>query len=516
MMFVLKNAAGTVPPIIMPVLSIEIPDSWGVTPLPSGGSYVNIGGWHRSDTTPAYTTPQEMPQTSMLLGSISVSMQVLSGGVCTFNSAYVDGVQVAAAQAGFGAAGIIGIQGTLNGTEYVGLGVPVDNMFTLIYFLVSSDAAGDPTGSDDQGGPITPPDGSGGWGDYDFSSDNVQGSPLPESSSLPISPDGHGLHAYRIDDIAYSIIGRALWGDGDYSDGIAVAGDLWQRWQNFKFNPTAGLLSCIRLPWCFMPNSIADDTNVKIAGTYIGTGGTFGSIPGCKPVTCTPVHFRALETAVPEKFGSWLDYDGGCDITLVLPFCGRISVDPSACVNGRIWVDYRCDPATGNLAAYIYTQDRWGNSQLYQQCTGNCAMQVPLVGHDDGQIAMLGTMVGDAVGIAGSLAAGNAAGVLSGTLRASQSLLNRRESTQVVGGYAGSVSFIANTQPYLLISYAHPTKSAYYRQTQGRPSEYAADGSRIGDYTGYTAFNHVDIEISHATAEECEEIRQLLMNGVIL
>lgn len=515
-MYVLKNAAGTVSPIIMPVLSIEIPESWGVTPLPSGGSYINIGGWHRSDTTPAYTNPPEMPATTMMLGDISVSMQVLSGGVCTFNSAYVDGVQVAAAQAGFGAAGIIGIQGMLNDTEYVGIGVPVDNMFTLIYFLVSADAAGDPSGSDDQGGPITPPDSSGGWGDYDYTSDNVRGSAIPSRSSLPITADGHGIHAYTITDAAYNIIGRALWGDGAVSDGVAVAGDLWQRWQNYKFNPTAGLLSCIRLPWCFMPQSSADDTNVRIAGTYIGTGGNFGSIPGCKPIACDPVSFVGIDAAIPEKFGSWLDYDGGCDVTLVLPFCGRISIDPSACVGGRIRAEYRCDPATGNLACYIYTTDRWGNYQLYQQCTGNCAMQVPLLGHDDGQVAMLGTLIGDTVGIAGSLAAGNPAGVLSGTLHASQSMLARRESTQIIGGYAGSVGFIANTQPYLLLSYAHPTKSAYYYDQIGRPAEYAEPGSSIGDYAGHNTFYIDDIPIPRATAAERDEIRSLLASGVIL
>lgn len=500
----------------LPVVSVTIPDTWEQREIGSGGSYVQATGMVDLPQG-SMITSADFAENGVSAGNIEFTLRITNGVVMMTNRPSCGGTLVNDNNwQSLGVAGWCGISASYRGSDYIGIAAAgYSETQAAVLFLVSSDAAGDIT-DDDQGGPITPPDGSGGWGDYDFTSDNVQGSPLPQSSSLPISPDGHGLHAYRIDDIAYSIIGRALWGDGDYSDGIAVAGDLWQRWQNFKFNPTAGLLSCIRLPWCFMPNSIADDTNVKIAGTYIGTGGTFGSIPGCKPVTCTPVHFRALDTAVPEKFGSWLDYDGGCDITLVLPFCGRISVDPSACVNGRIWVDYRCDPATGNLAAYIYTQDRWGNSQLYQQCTGNCAMQVPLIGHDDGQIAMLGTMVGDAVGIAGSLAAGNAAGVLSGTLRASQSLLNRRESTQVVGGYAGSVSFIANTQPYLLMSYAHPTKSAYYRQTQGRPSEYAADGSSIGDYTGYTIFNHVDVEIAHATAEECEEIRQLLMNGVIL
>ena len=143
-------------------------------------------------------------------------------------------------------------------------------------------------------------------------------------------------------------------------------------------------------------------------------------------------------------------------------------------------------------------------------------MQVPLLGHDDGQVAMLGTMVGDAVGVAGSLAAGNAAGVLSGTLHASQSMLARRESTQIIGGYAGSVGFIANTQPYLLLSYAHPTKSAYYYDQIGRPAEYAEPGSSIGDYTGHNTFYIDDIPIPRATAAERDEIRSLLASGVIL
>lgn len=505
----------------LPIVSITIPDTWEQRPISAGGSYVQALGL-ADIPQGSMISSADFQESGVSAGNVDFTLRISGGAVVMTNRPSCGGTLVNDNNwQSLGVAGWCGISATYRGSNYIGIAAAgYSETQAAVLFLVSTDAAGDIT-DDSQGGPYTPPgtgaDAGAGRGAYDFLSDNVRGSALPGSSSLPISNDGHGIHAYSITAAAYGVIARALWGEGDVSDGIAVTGDLWQKWQNYKFNPTAGILSCIRLPWCFMPQPTDPDTNVRIAGTYIGIGGTFGAIPGCKPTDCAPKDFTALDVSIPEQFGSWLDYDGGIDITLVLPFCGRISIDPSSCVNGRVYVVYRCDVATGNLAAYVYTVDRWGNDQLYQQCTGNCAMQVPLIGHDDGQVAMLGTMVGDAVGVAGSVAAGNAAGAVSGLVGAAQSLLMRRESTQIVGGYAGSVSYIASTRPYLLISYAHPTHSYYYERTHGRPSEYAADGSTVGSYTGFTIFNDVKVEgIAGAEDEEKAEIRRLLSEGVIL
>lgn len=384
------------------------------------------------------------------------------------------------------------------------------------HFCVSENAIGKKSLMP-KGGPDTPPgagaDADAGYGDYDFDSPQGLGSTMPTGPSLPVSDSGRGLHAYTMDAAAYQVLGDALWGIGDSGSSVAFA-DMWQKWQNYKFNPTAGIISCIRLPDMFTPSRASlTDSNIKLSGTWAVKGGQFASITGCKVADVSPIAQTVLSVDIPETYGSWLDYDGGLEITLDLPFCGRMQIDPSACVNGGIDVEYRCDPCNGNVAAFVFCRDRWGNNQLYNVAYGNCAFQVPLTGHDDGQVQMLGSFVGSAAALAGAaaspvMAAGAAVGAVS-------SMLMRREITQTVGAPSGSVAYVGNVAPTLIISKAHPIKSpgTIYDDTEGRPCEY---GGSIGDYTGYAVFHNVDVEIAGASAEECAEIERLLESGVIL
>ena len=368
-----------------------------------------------------------------------------------------------------------------------------------------------------QGGPDTPPgdgaDANAGWGAYDFDSPGGLGSSMPSSPSLPVSENGRGLHAYTMDAAAYQVLGDALWGVGDSGSSIAFA-DMWQKWQNYKFNPTAGIISCIRLPDVFTPDRTGlTDTNIKLSGTWAVKGGQFASISGCKPADVSPISADVLSCSIPEQYGSWLDYDGGIEITLDLPFCGRMQIDPSACVGGGVSVQYRCDPCNGNCASFVFTTDRNGVTQLYNVAYGNCAFQVPLTGHDDGQVQMLGSFAGSAAALAG--AAASPALAASAVVGAATTMMMRRETTQTVGAPSGSVAYVGNVSPTLIISYAHPVKSpgTLYADTEGQPCEY---GGTIGSYTGFTIMHNVHAEIPAASAEEKEEIERLLESGVFL
>lgn len=404
---------------------------------------------------------------------------------------------------------------SVEGIPFIAIGWIYNNAFALT--LAFSENILGKKSTNQQGGPDTPPgagaDADAGYGDYDFDSPQGLGSTMPTGPSLPVSDSGRGLHAYTMDAAAYQVLGDALWGIGDSGNSVAFA-DMWQKWQNYKFNPTAGIISCIRLPDMFTPSRASlTDTNIKLSGTWAVKGGQFASITGCKVADVSPIAQTVLSVDIPETYGSWLDYDGGLEITLDLPFCGRMQIDPSACVNGGIDVEYRCDPCNGNVAAFVFCRDRWGNNQLYNVAYGNCAFQVPLTGHDDGQVQMLGSFVGSAAALAGAaaspvMAAGAAVGAVS-------SMLMRREITQTVGAPSGSVAYVGNVAPTLIISKAHPIKSpgTVYDDTEGRPCEY---GGSIGDYTGYAIFHNVDVEISGASAEECAEIERLLESGVIL
>lgn len=410
---------------------------------------------------------------------------------------------------------------SVEGVPFIAVGWNYNGAFALT-LAISENLLG-AKATNKAGGQDTKPgsgaDSDGGYGTYDYVSNWVKGSAVPLDPPLPVSDTGYGYHAYLLSASAFSDFGRRLWGVGDAADGMAITSSIWQKWQNYRFSPVAGIISCIRLPAVLTPAPTSEaDSAIRIAGTVIPLFGQ--TIAGCKVINPAPTSHVVLDVPIAETYGSWLDFEG-VDITLVLPFIGRVPIDPSACVGGigRVRVVYQCDAMTGNIAAMIYVWDRWSTDpssdyQLYTVATGNAAVQVPLVGHADGQVQMLGTLAADALTIGAGAALGNPIAVAGGAISAASSLLLRREQTQTVGTYAGSVSYISSTTAYIIITKPQPTSSPHYDHTHGRPSDF---GATIGDYTGYNEFYDVDVELlADCTPEDRQEINRLLQGGVIL
>lgn len=403
------------------------------------------------------------------------------------------------------------VEFTVEGIPFIALGFPNVTQFTAC-LIVSANVLG-AKATNHKGGENTPPgagaDADAGWGSYDYASDEATGSALPSSGAIPVSASGHGHHLYRMTAAALQQLGDHLWGRGSVTDKVAAISDLWQRWQNYRFTPIAGIISCMRLPDALTPISTSADVGVRLAGTHVPIDGT---ISGCTWIDSAPTKAeQVLDADINPEFGSWLDFEG-VSITLMLPFVGRVDVSPSACMGGHIRVDYYCDPLNGNCAAMIWTTDRWGKSCLYQQATGNCAVQVPLTGQSDGMIPMIGSQLSGVVSGAIAAATGNAAGMVGSMVNVAGAAAMERHRLQTAGNYAGSTAYIGSTQAAILITYAHPTKSPHYDHVHGRPSDYGAD---LGDYSGYTVLHDVDVDIPGATAQECEEIKRLLESGVI-
>ena len=443
-----------------------------------------------------------------------------------FGQASIDGAVCGNFVSATGATELCAVQVDIGGVQFIAMGTkPLGSSGTgnfRFLWVISVDALGREAFIP-AGGEETPPgkgaDAAGGYGTYDYDSLWVKGSAVTLDPPLPVSDTGYGYHAYLLSSSAFSEFGRRLWGVGDAADGMAITSNLWQKWQNYRFTPTAGIISCIRLPADLTPTPASTaDSAIRIAGTIIPMFGQ--SIAGCQVINPAPITKVVLDVALAETYASWLDFDG-VDITLVLPFIGRVPIDPSACVGGigRVRVVYQCDTMTGNIAAMVYVWDRWGSDvnsdyQLYTVATGNAAVQVPLVGHADGQVQMLGTLAADALAAGASAAVGNPIGVAGGLLSAASSMMLRREQTQTVGTYAGSVSYISSTTAYMIITKPQPTSSPHYDHVHGRPSDY---GAKIGDYTGFNQFYDVDVELlADCTPEDRQEINRLLQGGVIL
>lgn len=343
------------------------------------------------------------------------------------------------------------------------------------------------------GEPIPPT--PGGFGTWDRSSDEVGPSPLP-STILPISS---GVNVYRINAAALHNFSQYLWGSNE-----TLWTALWGRYANFRYNPIGAIITAHALPTDFLPNGSATNA-INLAGTALRP--ISGS---CAAITAQFTE-KSWTLQIPEFYGDYMDYTA-TSVILHLPFIGRIPIDPIYCVGGGITIVYRCDTCTGNIAAMILATNRSGRRECIMTASGNCAYSVPITGHDDGMIEMIGSNASTIIQGVKTAAASVATGKPQGSIGGFKNPLTQKQTTDIVGNMAGSGAIVTNLSLYAEILYSEPSNPAHYTELRGRPSDI---GGTVGDFSGFTIFSDVHADaIAGATEEEKREIEQTLQRGV--
>jgi hypothetical protein len=206
-----------------------------------------------------------------------------------------------------------------------------------------------------------------------------------------------------------------------------------------------------------------------------------------------------------------MDYTA-TSVIMHLPFIGRIPIDPIYCVGGGITILYRCDTCTGNIAAMILATNRSGRRECIMTASGNCAYSVPITGHDDGMVEMIGSNASTIINGIKIGAASLATGKVQGSAGDFKNPLMQKQTTDIVGNMAGSGAIVTNLSLYAEILYSEPSNPDHYTQLRGRPSDI---GGTVGDFSGFTIFSDVHADaIAGATDEEKREIEQTLQRGV--
>lgn len=344
---------------------------------------------------------------------------------------------------------------------------------------------------------LAEPDPDSGYGTYEDSPESVDEGEIPggEDGFLPVTS---GVNMYLINGANLKMLSDSLWGrDQDIFD------MLWKKFQNLKFNPISGIIGVYQLPSVFEPSGSGSSV-IHMAGTdIIGASG----VPvraGLKQAECW--------ITVPEYTGSYKDYMS-TEYILHLPFCGAVTLDPSCIVGGRLHIVYRCDPSNGNCAAVVYAYPAAranGNhvSGPIASATGNCAVQVPITGNDNGTAELVGTFTGGMQ----SLMAGNLGGLAAADIKIKTGLYTR--NTSICGSHAGNVAVCTNLTVFLEAHYpAISNPGEIYNSSFGRPSN--VEGV-VSQFPGYSRFSGVHAEIAGATDYEQAEIERLLHEGVFV
>lgn len=324
--------------------------------------------------------------------------------------------------------------------------------------------------------------------------------------------------------------------------------NLWEQYQNNFFNPKDAILVCHAMPNKLGPLSNNGSKKIMAAERDLSnqTVATFSD-------TYRWVHIDDKD--ISDYFDGFPDFDNTA-VYIHLPYIGTKQLDIEAMMEGTIAVEYVSDVETGDVVAWVWTQDKFGNCNYRYEFKGNCARPVDLAYRSKtvaGGMAGSAVKAGAAIGVGlltGSVFAGmtaatalNAYKGAAGTLQGAGAMLQnglteemassfqkgndmgQSLSNSVMAGDAGTASVATNahggnvsapvdTQCYLLITRSQWSNPAYYGQLFGFTSDLA--GVIKNDFSGFLSVRAAYVGSIPATDTERAEIASLLQAGVYL
>lgn len=249
------------------------------------------------------------------------------------------------------------------------------------------------------------------------------------------------------------------------------------------------------------------------------------------------------------RFGnSWIDRQ--TKITLYLPFCGTINLDPEVYMGRTINVEYLIDLSNGTCTAIVSFVGDGGLKVITDTASGCCAMDLPVTGIQQQtlnsqlfnatesvkQLKVNNAFKGfnSILNGAMSLGSNNPANAITGILGAGQDLYNIFQSekiadynlqhtmipTKMIGTSGGLTG--AMLEYYPTIIFERPSLPEGF-DLLGRSDQYAhSEGyaccisGSLSEFTGYTEILNVDLAGFDATITEKNMIRSVLAGGVYL
>lgn len=337
------------------------------------------------------------------------------------------------------------------------------------------------------------------FGDYNRgSTDYVQGYSYRAIGGINTDPEGHGLRVYDVTDAQVNALYKRLWSK-----------NIWDMWENKRFNPIGGILSLHRLP-----------VSVPAAGStpFFMIAGQKYDLPSSAWVVgenAVPWETPKLAFPLSDFSISFLDFAPYISAMLYLPFIGWVSVDVNKFIGGNIQVRYIVDVITGNCLAHVITTDIDGHVLLHGTYAGNCAYTFPVTGNDNGGLAALGAFAGFATaGLTALISGGSAAPVAAAAVAGGASIAGAEHHMQQAGSLPHNVSALAeHLSVELLLTQPNILTPDTYGHAVGFP---AGDAGTVGSYNGLlSGVVHAD-GITGATDAEKQAIEAALLSGVIV
>lgn len=375
-----------------------------------------------------------------------------------------------------------------------------DNIPSFLSLLSDDDKKGYPDGDDDPEFPD---------GDGDDDSDDIDPNPI-----FPITPTGF-VTMYNPSTAQLNSLATFMWS----KDFVDVFLKLMQ-------NPYEAIIS------------------LKTVCCDIATGGSQNIILGnvdtkisCAKITQQYQQVDCGTINLARYFGNFLDFNPYTSIKIYLPFVGFRELDVDEVMGASLHLYYNIDLLTGSCVALLNVNKKIGgtnlNSVLYQ-FDGMIATDIPITAADYSQVvsavirgvATVGASIGISAATGGTGAP--AGGALLGSAVANESataigtamavnsaidMVSSKINVQHGGSLGGSMGALATKKPYIIIQRVIPKNPTNYAKLHGIPSNAY---KKLSSLKGFTKMQDIQIKSTIGSVDETEEIKQLLLGGVVI
>lgn len=312
-------------------------------------------------------------------------------------------------------------------------------------------------------------------------------------------------------------------GDGDSPTSIMPTGSASALWS--VYNPTQAQVDSFGA-WLWSSNFIDQikklfsDPMQAIIGIHKvfctpNTGETRTIVCGyidsgvsSKIVTNQYVSIDCGTISLREYFGSVMDYAPYTKVKIYLPFIGIVPLDVADIMRSSISVKYKVDVFTGACLAQVEVIRDNAGGTLYT-FSGSAIVSYPL---SSGSYAGIISGVLSAVtGVATSaLTGGNPIPAIMG---AGSAIMSSHTDVSHHGSFTGSAAAMGIKIPYLIITRPQVITPSQSGEYYGYSAPYI---TKIETCSGYIKCKETHINIPNATADENNEINNLLITGIYM
>lgn len=245
---------------------------------------------------------------------------------------------------------------------------------------------------------------------------------------------------------------------------------------------------------------IGGTSNIKVGYLDSGVSSNFVSNQYTK-IDCGTVNLQ-------EYFGNVFDYAPYTTIELYLPCIGFVQLDVANVMRSSINIAYTVDVLTGACLAEVNVRRDNSGGVLYSY-SGNCASQYPL--SSGSYMGIVSSVIGVAGSIVGTVASGGSLAPLA--IGATSGLLNAKTRVQHSGSLSGNSGVMGGKIPYLIITRPQTNMPENFEHYQGLPSNVY---SKLSSCRGFVKVKNVNVQNINAESVELDEIKTLLLDGVII